>query len=99
MGKIMKDGIQYGVGGNDIFYVDSDTISITANASSSDIGSVSIDEPTGAVPLCYTIFTEKVTGSWHVQLTYATALKSVAFYNYGTASNTWTGFVRAVYKR
>lgn len=80
-----------------IHIVDSNEIKITANSQANAIGTVSFNVPGNAKIISYTIITNNVSGSWNFQLTYFSAQKQVSFYNYGTQSNTWTGYVRVAY--
>ena len=85
---------------NGLTYVDSDQLTITANASSNNIEAVNFgNRLNGYTVLGYSVLTNRVSGSWQVQLSYIDGLNRVSFYNLGTAQNTWTGVVRAAVKK
>lgn len=82
------------------YYVDSDQLTITADASGSAVGTVNFgNKLNGYTVLGYSVMTDSVSGSWHVQLSYIDNIKQVAFYNRGSSQNTWKGKVRAVVKK
>lgn len=82
------------------YYVDSDELTITANAGSNNIEAVNFgNRLNGYTVLGYTLMTTSVSGSWNVQLSYIDRLNRVSFYNLGTSQNTWKGFVRAAVKK
>jgi hypothetical protein len=85
---------------NGLTYVDSDQLTITANASSNSIEAVNFgNRLNGYTVLGYSVFTNSISGSWNVQVSYINGLNRVSFYNLGTAQNTWKGFVRAAVKK
>jgi len=85
---------------NGLTYVDSDQLTITANANSNNIGTVNFgNRLNGYTVLGYSVQTDSVSGSWYVQVSYISRINQVSFFNYGSASNTWKGVVRAAVKK